>query len=154
MTVPLFGAEQEVSTSDDFYTPSWIFETLDIGFDLDVAAPPGGVPWIPAKRFFTKSDDGLSQPWEGRVWMNPPYSQTTPWAVRFREHGNGVALVPFAKAVWLFELWESSGAVVLLPTRTRFMGMDEGSLAIMLPVALWAFGDECVEAIGRAGHVR
>ena len=127
---------------------------MGIRFDLDVAAPPGGVPWIPADRFYTKADNGLAQEWSGRVWMNPPYSESTAWAIRFREHGNGVALMPFAKAIWFGDLWESDGAVALLPTRTRFMSTDEGSLSIFLPIALWAFGTECVDAISRLGHVR
>ena len=150
----LFGMEQETATSDDYYTPSWLFEDMQVVFDLDVAAPPGGVPWIPAKRFLTMADDGLSTPWEGRVWMNPPYSESTPWANKFREHGNGIALMPFAKAGWMFDLWSSDGSIALLPTRTRFVSTDDGSLSIMLPVALWAFGDWAVEAINKIGHVR
>ena len=39
----LFDIEQTQLTSDDYYTPKWIFEALGEHFDLDVCAPPGGV---------------------------------------------------------------------------------------------------------------
>lgn len=149
MTVPLFGAPQEEATSDDYYTPSWLFEDMGIRFDVDVAAPPGGVPWVPADRFFTKADDGLAQEWVGRVWMNPPYSNSTPWVRKFVAHANGVALVPWAKSAWTIEAWQSGGAIAL---PGRWFNFGGGS--IMLPVFFLAFGDECVEAIGRVGHVR
>src|SRR5437899_132007 len=29
---------------------------------------------VRASRFYTKAQDGLSKPWKGRVWCNPPYS--------------------------------------------------------------------------------
>lgn len=110
---PLFGAPQTQLTSDDYYTPAWVFERMGIEFDLDVCAPPGGVPWIPAKRFYTMEDDGLAQPWEGRVWMNPPYSDCTPWVQRFIDHASGVCLLPTAKSLWLNLLWASGAGVVL-----------------------------------------
>lgn len=73
-------------TSDDCYTPRWVFNAMGLQFDLDVAAPPGG-PWhVPAKRYYTAEDDGLSQSWDGLVWCNPPYSNYTPWAERFARH--------------------------------------------------------------------
>ena len=152
MTYTLFDAPQEVSTSDDYFTPAWLFEDMAVTFDLDVAAPPGGVPWIPATKYFTMADDGLAQDWEGRVWMNPPYSQATPWVNKFREHGCGVALLPFAKSEWLYELWDSTG-VVVVPHR-NFAFTTPLNPRIMLPVALWAFGDWAVDAIARIGHVR
>ena len=31
-------------TSDDCYTPRWVFDAMGLEFDLDVAAPVGG-PW-------------------------------------------------------------------------------------------------------------
>lgn len=147
---PLFGVEQTQLTSDDYYTPAWVFERMGLEFDLDVCAPPDGIPWIPAKRFYTKADDGLSQPWEGRVWMNPPYSKPAPWIERFIAHANGVCLVPAAKARWFFDLWEKADAFSVTPHRFRFANGD----AIAFGVFYAAFGAECVEAIGRLGVVR
>lgn len=146
---PLFGVPQTQATPDDYYTPAFVFERMGLEFDLDVAAPPSGCPWIPAKRFLTMEDDGLSAPWEGRVWMNPPYSQATPWVRRFIVHGHGVALMPHAKSAWHPTLWAAADAVVVPDAFFDFVG---GS--IMLPVWFAAFGAECVEAIGRLGKVR
>jgi hypothetical protein len=143
----LFGVPQGVRTTDDYYTPAWIFERMGLQFDLDVAAPPEGVPWIPAGRYYTKADDGLHAPWVGRVWMNPPYSQATPWVSRFIEHHHGVCLVPHAKSAWHNRLWAVADGVVVPERFFDFTGGPSGG-SIMLPVWFAAFGDECVEAIG------
>jgi hypothetical protein len=149
----MFGAEQErEDTSDDYYTPAWVFERMGLTFDIDVASPPGGIPWIPARRYFTKADDGLTQPWTGRVWMNPPYSEVTPWVDRFVRHGHGVAFVPFAKSRWLNVLWESADALTV-PENIGSFEFASGR-TMRLPVYFAAFGEECVEAIGRLGVVR
>lgn len=148
----LFPVEQHELTSDDYYTPAWVFERMGLTFDLDVASPPGGIPWIPAKRFFTMADDGLAQPWEGRVWMNPPYSGTSPWARKFIEHGHGVCLVPHSRSAWWGELWNSGAAIA---DAGMFRFYREGRYEnVFMPVVFAAFGPECVEAIGRLGRVR
>ena len=149
----LFGVEQTARTSDDYYTPAWVFERMGLEFDLDVAAPPGGIPWIPAKRFFTMEDDGLAQNWHGRVWMNPPYSACTPWVDKFINHRHGVCLLPWAKSAWTIRLWGEADAVVL-PERWFHFAVSEGSGSISSAVFLAAFGDECVEAIQRVGRCR
>lgn len=144
----LFAVRQEQLTSDDYYTPPWVFERMGLTFDLDVCAPPGGVTWIPANRYFTQEDDGLAQLWHGRVWMNPPYSNATPWVERFIAHRNGVCLVPHAKSGWHVQLWtECDGAALVRPF--EFVGGWP-----FLPVWFAAFSDECVDAIGRLGVVR
>ena len=119
----LFAAGQGQLTSDDYYTPAHVFEALGLRFDLDVCSPPGGVPWVPAARFFTMEDDGLAQDWEGRVWMNPPYSQATPWVRKFIEHRHGVCLVPHAKSAWHNTLWAEADACV---TPERFFDFTGG----------------------------
>jgi len=155
----LFPVAQHELTSDDYYTPAWVFETMGIRFDLDVCAPPGGIPWIPADHYFDMEADGLAQPWEGRVWMNPPFSGSTPWVDRFIAHGNGVALLPTSRAAWFTRLMDLVDAVVF--TRSDFAFVSDlpprGHVSpgqIFMPTFFAAFGEECVEAIGRVGKVR
>jgi hypothetical protein len=146
----LFGVEQAERTSDDYYTPPWIFDRLALDFDLDVCAPPGGIPWIPAVRHFTKEDDGLAQPWHGRVWMNPPFSLPEPWVDRFITHRNGVCLVPMSNGRWFHRLWgEADGITLPVANAIQFIG---GGIPIRC--ALVAFGPENVAALGLLGRVR
>lgn len=145
----LIAAGQEQLTRDDYYTPPHIFEALGLTFDLDVCAPPGGVPWVPTKRYFTKEDDGLAQPWAGRVWMNPPYSEATPWVRKFIEHGHGICLVGHAKSAWHPELWAAADGCAY-----PFTYFDFVPKSMFMPVWFAAFGAECVEALSRVGVVR
>ena len=145
----LLAVPQTIETSDDYYTPKHIFDALALKFDLDVCAPPGGVPWLPADRYYTVEDNGLAQPWSGRVWMNPPYSQATVWVRRFMEHAHGIALMCHAKSAWHPLLWADADACAVPYVYFDFVG---GSIAS--PVWFAAYGDECVDAIGRVGVVR
>lgn len=150
---PLFGVQQAERTTDDYYTPAWVFDRMGVTFDLDVCAPPGGIPWVPASRFFTQEDDGLAQPWDGFVWMNPPYSATTPWVDRFIAHGNGVCLVPWAKSAWTCRLWAAADAIALPEAWFNFVSpVNNGSISTAVLFA--AFGQRGIDAIGRLGKVR
>lgn len=148
----LFPVAQEQLTSDDYYTPPWVFERMGIRFDLDVCAPPGGISWIPADRYYTQADDGLAQPWVGRVWMNPPFSLPRPWIERFLEHRDGVAVFIISIGRWLHPVWEQADGFHIFRPPVRFV-RGVGT-EIHYPMAAAAFGDECVDAIGRLGAVR
>ena len=150
----LFSAPQTATGSDDWYTPKWIFETLGLTFDLDVAAPSGGIPWIPARRFYTMEDDGLAQPWEGLVWMNPPFSKLTPWADQFIKHGNGIALTPFGRSKWLNRMWDSSATMLNLPSDLKFQKPDGGWYPMSFGAVLWAMGDQAQDALTNLGKTR
>lgn len=65
--------EKSRNTTDEWYTPKEIIESLG-EFDLDPCSPVKPL-WQTAKVMYNKHDDGLKQKWEGRVWLNPPYSR-------------------------------------------------------------------------------
>jgi DNA N-6-adenine-methyltransferase (Dam) len=68
-------------TDDEWTTPRDLFEALEaeFGFDLDPSATPENAL---CGRYFTREDDGLSRPWTGRVFVNPPYSDLEPWVAK------------------------------------------------------------------------
>jgi hypothetical protein len=143
----------EGSTSDECYTPKSLFDQLDIEFDLDPASCPRELSSVPARRIYTVEDDGLSLPWEGRVWLNPPYSKPTPWVDRFIEHGHGIALLPASRgARWLDHIWTDAHGVAIWTG--VFNRADGTTYAQPFQTFLFAMGHDCVEAIGRVGQVR
>ena len=77
---------------DEWLTPPDILAALG-PFDLDPCAPIKR-PWDMASRHYSVADDGLSKPWNGRVWLNPPYgTHTFEWMERLARHQNGLALI-------------------------------------------------------------
>lgn len=139
----------------EWYTPPGVFEALGVQFDLDPCAPPGGLPWIPAKRSYCLADDGLLQPWSGRVWMNPPYGPATAtWMQKLAGHGDGIALV-FARTEteWWHQAVCAAAAVCFIRGRLTFVASDgqPGTSNAGAPSALVAFGDECAQAIADSG---
>lgn len=116
----LFPMPQTVTTSDDYWTPRSLFDTLGLEFDLDVACPPEGPLHTPARAWYTQETDGLASPWWGRVWMNPPFSNPGPWVQKFIEHNNGLGIVPTSNGKWLTELWGSE-VLLTLPVPIKFI---------------------------------
>jgi len=127
-------------TSDDYYTPPFIFEALGVEFDLDVCSPSGGVPWIPAKKSLNIIDDGLSQDWSGLIWCNPPYSNPTPWAKKLVQHDNAFALIQTSKSAWFNLLWNHASGCVMMPSNLKFVRSDGSSAPVFMPTMLFSFG--------------
>lgn len=65
--------------TDEWATPQWLFDQLnDIygPFDIDVCASNKNSK---CTVFFDEADDGLTSSWIGKTWLNPPYSDPSPW---------------------------------------------------------------------------
>ena len=71
--------------TDEWYTPAWVLDLARQilgGIDLDPASSPTAQRAVQAAAYFTQADDGYRQPWRGRVWLNPPFSEAERWARR------------------------------------------------------------------------
>jgi len=86
------------SDTKEWETPQWLFDLLnkEFEFTLDVCALPENTK---CPRYFTPEDNGLTQPWDGTCWMNPPYGTTIKdWMGKAKQEAlNGstvVCLVP------------------------------------------------------------
>lgn len=144
----LFAAPVQSRETDERYTPQWIFDGLGLTFDLDPASPEGGGDCVPALAKFTKADDGLSRPWHGRVWLNPPFSESTAWADRFRDHGNGVFLGPVANGRWWVDLVRHAD-VIWHCRDFAFTHPTHAGKRSSMPLAMIAIGDDNAEAVRR-----
>lgn len=156
---PLFpvAATDVALTNDEWYTPRWLFEAAGITFDLDVCAPMASeFRTCPARRYLTVAEDGLTAPWEGVVWMNPPYSRPAPWVDRWAAHPEGLALLPAANSGWRGTLLRAAHAVTLISGNWRDhiqmtgFGRPDGS-RVSYPVALIlaARGEICSSTLTR-----
>ena len=150
----LFDTPQQSLTSDDFYTPKWIFDQLAITFDLDVAAPTGGCHWIPATNYYDQQTNGLTSDWYGNVFMNPPFSKSINWVTKFIEHHNGIALLPMSKSKWFDLIWHDAQAITTLPRSLKFVDPKGGNGSIFIGSMLFAYGQHNVKALQNIGRVR
>lgn len=150
-------AEHEncIGESDDWYTPPAIFDALGLTFDLDPCSPGAG-HWVPAKKVYTIDDDGLSQTWRGRVFMNPPFGGRNghvPWLLKFLDHGDGVAIVrSYTSSGWWHDHLHRAETLLWPRGKTKFVRPD-GSVGGSPGhgIVLIAMGDKCCSALASSG---
>lgn len=128
--------------SDVRRTPEWIFDRLGLEFDMDVASPLDGVSHVPARRKLTIRDDGLTQPWNGLVWCNPPFSDVTPWAHRWCRHPDGVFLVATPASQWLAKVCKAAHLSFMFEKQVEFDGGKN-----RYPTMVFARGRRAVTAL-------
>lgn len=140
--------------SDTWLTPPELINKLG-QFDLDPCTPIE-MPWPTATNRYTVVDNGLIQPWEGRVWLNPPYSrEAIKWLKKLADHGNGIALV-FARTEtdWFFSsVWERASALLFIRGRIYFhRGCGTRAAANAgAPSVLVAYGPENARILANCG---
>lgn len=149
--------EQCVGATDEWYTPSHVFQALGCIYDEDVASPGGHITqWIPAKRFITR--ESLSVAWSGFVWMNPPFGARNglvPWLHKFFHHGNGIALVPDrTSAPWWQVYAPQADLAMFVSPKLKFIGIDgKPGDSPAQGTTLLAAGDQAVKALYHAASM-
>jgi DNA N-6-adenine-methyltransferase Dam len=132
--------------SVEWYTPKFytdLVKSVMSDIDLDPASNEIAQAWIGARRFYTKADNGLSRPWQGRVWLNPPYSKSAGrsnqdiWAEKLINEyrvGNVTEAIMLSKAVtgyvWFENVWDSSDGICFareLINFARYNGSPAGA---------------------------
>lgn len=146
--------ERVADGKDEWLTPPEIIKALG-EFDLDPCSPVKR-PWPTALQHFTVEDNGLAQPWSGRVWLNPPYgTETGKWMQRIAEHGDGIALI-FARTeteTWFEWVWPKMAGILFLKGRLAFYHVDghRARTNAGAPSALIAYGELNVRALKASG---
>lgn len=147
------SAWEAVGKSDEWYTPSYIFDALGTTFDMDVATAYGAATHVPAHEKIYRNS--LAQTWQGFVWMNAPFggrNSLRPWLEKFFAHGDGIALVPDrTSAPWFQWAAYQSSAILFIGPKVKFERPD-GSLgkSPSTGTALIAKGQRGVNALVNA----
>lgn len=140
--------------TERWLTPRWILDPLG-RFYLDPCGAPG---WPTADEIYTPEThgDGLSLPWSGRVWMNPPYGTVMgSWLERMADHGKGIALI-FARtdtAAFHDFVWPHADALLFIRGRLTFLRPDLSAPIANsgAPSVLLAYGDEDADLLRTCG---
>lgn len=150
-------AHDRTTGKEDWLTPPYVLRALG-DFDTDPCSPMGR-PWDTARIHYCAADNGLLKPWEGRVWLNPPYGdQTEQWMRRLAEHGNGIALIFARTETKTFHpwVWAHASALFWLKGRLRFytkQGKEGGPAGA--PSVLVAYGEsnaKVLKSCSLVGH--
>ena len=149
------------SDSPEWYTPPEIIARTMILFDEIDLDPCSniGEPNVPAARHFTEAENGLVQPWEGRVYMNPPYGRPiVDWVEKLvAEHASGrvteaIALVPARVDTDWFRKFRDC-AVCFIDGRLKFSGHDNSAPFPSAVVYLGGRIDDFHGAFSEAGDI-
>lgn len=125
-------APEQDRDRDRFCTPHefrpLIFRQFRGPAGLDPCYDPTGLRLARRLYDLRRGQDGLSLPWSGRVWLNPPYSNPAPWLRRAAlHHFYGLAEtlaivnVSSASAYWRDYVWRGARAICFLHGRVSFL---------------------------------
>lgn len=139
--------------TDSWVTPQRIIEALG-PFDLD-PCQCDPQPWPCATTGYTQEQNGLSLPWSGRVWLNPPYSSAAKWLEKLADHNHGTALIFARTETEMFQefVWNRATGILFLwgrlffhhPDGKRAKGNSGG------PSVLIAYGENDAEKLKTCG---
>jgi ParB family chromosome partitioning protein len=139
--------------NNEWFTPSIYIEAAREvmgGIDLDPASCAIANKTVGAAMFYDKTQDGLTRPWKGRVWMNPPYAQ--PLIKQFADRlvaevkkgavTHAIALVNNGTETEWFQAMAGAAAAICFPKgRVRFTSPDGKEGSPLQGQSLFYFGN-------------
>src|SRR5215813_4490178 len=124
--------------AETWTTPQELLEPLYSvfgAFDLDPFSPTSNqlIPPVKAKVHYTETDDGLSLPWFGVTFMNPPYGRSIHhWTAKAKaevEQGNAEVIIGLVPARPDTLYWHrdiaGSASVLFLQGRLKFGNAEQ-----------------------------
>jgi hypothetical protein len=127
------------------------------GFDLDPAA--GCEPTPIADGTFTRNEDGLMKSWYGTVWLNPPFSDKTPWYRKLvSEYWNGdvdraVALATVDPSAEWFHSWFSTADIICYHTERDLYLARGDSPTFSTQIGVWNRSEEIENVLKGMGTI-
>jgi len=73
--MPYRGFSPEAYSTEWYTPPVYVEAAREVmgGIDIDPASCAEAQETVAAACYYSEAEDGLSKPWEGRTWINPPY---------------------------------------------------------------------------------
>jgi DNA N-6-adenine-methyltransferase (Dam) len=145
-------SKAEYTGENEWFTPPWwldrVREALG-GIDLDPASHALAQQQVRAGAFFTAADDGLGQPWFGRIWLNPPYSRAllAPFVAKLvSEYASGAVEQAillthnYTDTEWFHTAAAAAGIICFPRGRIRFLSPAGDECSPTQGQALFYFG--------------
>jgi hypothetical protein len=134
--------------STEHYTPAYILDAVIAcmgAIDLDPCSNSAEIPNVPAAKHYTIKDNGLVQPWEGRVFLNPPFGPGVEvWFSKLyqeRAAGRTTEAIVLWKSATETAAWKTLTALscrVCFPAaRIRFTGPGDSSGSTFSPAMFY-----------------
>jgi phage N-6-adenine-methyltransferase len=115
------------SKTDNWATPQDYFDSInaEFAFTIDVCASPENAK---CRRFYSRSENGLTQEWQGVCWMNPPYGrEISKWVKKaYDSASSGVVVVGLLPArtdtAWFHDYIYDKAEIRFIRGRLKFGG--------------------------------
>ena len=137
--------------SIEWHTPDRVLDPVKAYFGGSIHLDPATAQANPtgARKFYTKSDNGLLHPWADRTFLNPPYgAEMKDWLYKLaneaRRGAEIIALLPASRwEQYYFQAHafnENLSGFVLIRKRVRFINGNTGEVCPSNPYASILFG--------------